>query len=73
MYEERYRKIGLNPCYYRKMNKMTQLQLAEAAGISSTYLGRIERGECSGTALSIYWRLCDTLEIHFQDLLHDSE
>ncbi len=52
---------------------MTQLELAEAVGISSTYLGRIERGECSGTALSIYWRLCDTLKIDFRDLLHDIE
>lgn len=73
MYEERYRKIGLNLCYYRKRSKMTQFKLAEAAGISSTYLGRIERGECAGTALTVYWRLCDILEIRFQDLFKDIE
>lgn len=73
MYEDRYRKIGLKLCYYRKKNKLTQLQLAEAAGISSTYLGRIERGECAGTALAIYWRLCDLLEINFQQLFDEVE
>lgn len=71
MYEERYRKIGLNLCYYRKKNKMTQLELAEAAGISSTYLGRIERGECLGAALSIYWRICDALGISFLEMFRD--
>jgi len=73
MYEERYRKIGLKLCYYRKCKKLTQLNLAEEVGISSTYLGRIERGECAGTALTIYWRLCDALGIGFLELFKDIE
>lgn len=35
--------------YYRKINKMTQVQVAEAAGVNEKYYGEIERGESSPT------------------------
>ncbi|HWR22955.1 MAG TPA: helix-turn-helix transcriptional regulator, partial [Feifaniaceae bacterium] len=40
--DRRYIQIGLKIAYYRKMNGMTQEQLAELAGISSGYLSQVE-------------------------------
>ena len=40
--EQEYRMIGLNIAYYRKLKGLTQLQLAELAGISRTHMSNIE-------------------------------
>ena len=39
--------IGLNILHYRKEKGMTQLQLAEKAGISRTYMQKVETARCS--------------------------
>ena len=44
MVEEKINLIGLNISYYRRVQKLTQVELAEAVGISSNYLSQIERG-----------------------------
>lgn len=36
--------IGLNISYYRRVRHLTQVELAEAVGISSNYLSQVERG-----------------------------
>ncbi|MFA9380424.1 MAG: helix-turn-helix domain-containing protein [Acetanaerobacterium sp.] len=38
----RYIQIGLKIAYYRKLNGLTQEQLAEKAGISTGYLSQVE-------------------------------
>ena len=43
----KYRALGLNIAYYRKMKKMTQMDLAEKAQISRTHMSRIETAECA--------------------------
>ena len=35
--------------YYRKLSQMTQVQVAETAGVNEKYYGEIERGESSPT------------------------
>lgn len=40
--QRRYIEIGLKVAYYRKLNEMTQEQLAETIGISPGHLSRIE-------------------------------
>ncbi len=40
--DRRYIQIGLKIAYYRKMNGMTQEQLAELVGISPGYLSQVE-------------------------------
>lgn len=40
--DDRYIQIGLKIAYYRKLNKMTQEQLAERIGISPGYLSQVE-------------------------------
>lgn len=44
MFAMRYKMIGLKIAYYKKMRGYTQGQLAGKIGISTTYLGQIERG-----------------------------
>ena len=39
---DRYISLGLNISYYRKLQGMNQLQLAEKAGISRSYLSAVE-------------------------------
>lgn len=40
--DKRYIEIGLKIAYYRKLNGMTQEQLAELIGISPGYLSQVE-------------------------------
>ncbi|MCD8362801.1 MAG: helix-turn-helix domain-containing protein [Lachnospiraceae bacterium] len=41
-HQKEYKLIGLNIAYYRKLNGLTQMQLAERAGISRTHMSNIE-------------------------------
>lgn len=41
--------IGLNILYYRKEQGLTQMQLAEKANISRTYMQKIETASCTCT------------------------
>lgn len=45
-------KLGLNISYYRKLNGLTQMQLAEAINISRTHLSNIEAPNMS-TSISL--------------------
>lgn len=42
MNDKRYIEIGLKIAYYRKLNGLTQEQLAEKIGISPGYLSQVE-------------------------------
>lgn len=44
--DKRFIQIGLKIAYYRKMNEMTQDQLAERIGITSKYLSQVETPSC---------------------------
>lgn len=48
----KYKMIGLKIAYYRKLRGYTQGQLAGKIGISTTYLGQIERGN-NGKSFSL--------------------
>lgn len=72
MYETQYKKIGAKIAYYRKLQSMTQVNLAERIGITSGYLSQIERGvDTLGVPLSTYMRISDALGVSFQDLLKE--
>ena len=45
MFAMRYKQIGAKIVYYRMLKSMTQEQLAEKAGISASYLSKIEHGK----------------------------
>lgn len=42
IHANKYRQIGLKIAYYRKLNSITQEELAEAVGLSVVYIGHIE-------------------------------
>lgn len=68
-YQEKLRQLGLNISYYRKYRRMTQLELAEKANISSCYVSQIERGSSrKAVSLPVLIALADALEIEVADL-----
>ena len=52
---------------WRRHREMSQVQLAEAAGISQAYLAQIETGKREGT-LGLYRSLADALGVDLDDL-----
>lgn len=74
MFAMRYKMIGLKIAYYRKMRGYTQGQLAGKIGISTTYLGQIERGN-NGKSYSLETLLSIAvgLDIDVNLLLSSSE
>ncbi|MBR1750402.1 MAG: helix-turn-helix transcriptional regulator [Ruminococcus sp.] len=66
-YKERYIKFGLNVAYYRKLKRLTQLQLAEIVDIDRTHISAIELGNV-GVSMDLIFRLADALEIKAKDL-----
>lgn len=59
---DKYRKLGLNIAYYRKMRGLSQIQLAEYINISRTHMSRIETADCA-VSLDVVFDICDTLMI----------
>lgn len=41
-FRENYIKMGLKIAYYRKLNSLSQEQLAEKAGLGASFIGQIE-------------------------------
>lgn len=62
--DEQLIKIGSKILYYRRIRKMTQLELATAVGISESYLSKIERGKnVSVSSLSIFLSIVKELNV----------
>ena len=74
MFAMRYKMIGLKIAYYRKMRGYTQGQLAGKIGISTTYLGQIERGNnAKSYSLETLLSIAVGLDIDVNLLLSSSE
>lgn len=58
--------------YLRMDNNITQEQLAEMIGINHKYLGEIERGKKSATALIIY-KISVVLKVPICKILSDND
>lgn len=62
--ELQYRQLGLTIAYYRKLRDMTQLQLAESAGISRTHISNIEaQHPITSFSLNTLFSIADALEV----------
>lgn len=59
-YKPFYEKFGLNIVYYRKREKLTQLQLAELADIDRSHISAIELGKV-GVSFDLIFKLCEVL------------
>jgi len=68
--EQEYKMIGLNIAYYRKLKGLSQLQLAEASGISRTHMSNIEAPNMpTSISLDTLMDIADVLEIPVCSLL----
>ncbi len=68
--DEEYKMIGLNISYYRKLKGLSQLELAEATGISRTHLSNIEAPNMpTSMSLETLMDIADSLEIPLASLL----
>ena len=70
MFALQYREIGLKIAYYRKKRGYTQAQLAEIVGVSTNYLGLIERGN-NGRSYSteVLLSIAEALDVNLADLV----
>lgn len=66
-YKPYYEKFGLNIVYYRKLKKLTQLQLAELADIDRSHISAIELGNV-GVSFDLIFKLCEILDVKPRDL-----
>lgn len=66
-YREQYTKFGLNVVYYRKMHRLTQLQLAEFLDIDRSHISAIELGKV-GISFDLLFKMCDVLRIKPKEL-----
>ena len=66
-YKNFYEKFGLNVVYYRKKNKMTQLQLAELVDVDRSHISAIELGNV-GVSMDVIFRLCEVLGVTPKEL-----
>jgi transcriptional regulator with XRE-family HTH domain len=69
----KYRAIGLKISYYRKRKGLTQAQLAELIGISTNYLGMIERGNNGQSySMEVLLKLAEALDVDAQELMREN-
>ena len=71
-YRERYRALGLNIAYYRKLRGMTQEQLAEKAGVERSRISKTEIA-WTGTSLDTIFKVADALEVEPYKLLKEQD
>ena len=66
----KYKLIGLNIAYYRKLKNMTQLELAESIKISRTHLSNIEAPNMpTSISLDTLLDIADVLQVPAKKLL----
>ncbi len=66
-YSSDYKNLGLNIAFYRKKNKLTQMQLAELLDIDRSHMSAIELANV-GVSLDVIFRLCSVLNIKPKEL-----
>lgn len=62
MFGKKFRQIGLKIAYYRKRKALKQMEVAERAGISCSYLSKIETGKVRYN-LAVLMQIARALEI----------
>lgn len=66
-HKEKYRLLGLNIAYYRKLNGYTQEALAEKLDVDRTTISKIELAT-SGVSLDLLFDIADLFEISVEKL-----
>lgn len=72
MFSKKFKKIGLKIAYYRKRKALKQMEVAEKAGISCSYLSKIETGkvQCS---VPVLLQIAQVLNVDAGILLTDKD
>ena len=66
-----YKKLGFRVRQQRELNQLTQAGLAELAGVTTSFIGHIERGEKKASVETVV-ALCNAMAISPSVLLQDS-
>ncbi len=67
-----YRVIGSNIKHYREQAHMTQIQLADAAQISISYLSKIESTKCNKSlSISVLNQIANVLDIEITEFFKE--
>lgn len=66
-YTDLYVKFGLNVVYYRKLHRLTQLQLAELIEVDRSHISAMELGKV-GVSFDVLFKLCEVLGVKPRDL-----
>lgn len=67
-----YRVIGANIKHYREQAKLTQLQLAERAKISISYLSKIEAAGCDKSlSISVLNQIASALGVEISEFFNE--
>ena len=67
-YKSLYEKFGLNVVYYRKRERLTQLELAELVDVDRSHISAIELGNVGGS-FDVLFNMCDVLHITTKQVL----
>lgn len=68
-----YRVIGANIKHYRERAKLTQVQLAEQAKISISYLSKIEAAGCEKSlSISVLNQIANVLDIEITEFFKEA-
>ena len=69
-----YHIIGTNIKYYREQSRLTQIQLAEQAGISISYLSKIEATGCNKSlSISVLNQIANVLNVEINEFFKEEE
>ena len=69
-----YRVIGKNIKYYREQKNLTQVQLAEQAKISISYLTKIEAAGCNKSlSISVLNQIANVLDVEISEFFKEKE
>lgn len=67
-----YRVIGNNIKHYREQNNLTQMQFAEQAKISISYLSKVEAAGCNKSiSISVLNQIANTLGVDISDFFKE--
>lgn len=71
MFAEKYRSIGLNILYYRRLKGLSQEALSTIkAGLTRSYISKIERG-AARCGLEVFFLIAQALEVDPAELISD--
>ncbi len=62
-FENEFRMVGLKVAFYRKAKNLTQEQLAERLGTSTSYVGSIESRTYKPISLTTLFRIAKALDV----------